>query len=179
MPLNKSWDFVVGVILALIFIVAVGHCEPYLQTPFAGPGYGHFYTTQGAAFNTSLDYQNTQTSLAVLYHPLSAGSLIPDALQGWVPPEAWACTAGGNYAPGAGLPRGAGLAVGCGVNLADSARSWLSTILLHASNPSVKKLGLAIAPREGQPTIYVQRQESVQYGGKFTPSWFFGLGFGF
>ena len=158
----------------LVLLASIAGAEPYLQTPFAGAGAGKWYPVQGAAFSGRLEYEHVQTNIPVLYHPLTAGSIVPEVLQGWLPPEAWACTVGGNYGSG-----NAGLAGGCGVNLADSTRSWLSALLLKAGNPAVKKLGLAIAPRASQPTLFAQWQEEVQYGGKPHPSWFFGVGYAF
>ena len=161
----------------LVLLTSTAGAEPYLQTPFAGPGLGKWYPASGAAFSGKLAYEHAQTNVVVLYHPLSAGSLIPAVLQTWVPPESWACTLGGNY--GGNMAPSGGVAAGCGVNLADAVRSWLATWLLHANSAGAKNLGLAIAPRANTPTLFAQWQEEVQYGGKPHPSWFFGVGYGF
>ena len=132
------------------------------------------YISQGVTFTPRMTYQQTFTNVAVIYHPLSAGSIIPVKLQPWLPLESWAITLGGGYA-GANPAVGAGF----GFNLLDSARAYASNLLRLSSNPTAQKFAAQITPGSGPANIYISRQENIGWNGKFIPAWFFGASFGF
>lgn len=137
------------------------------------------YFTQGALFRPhDFSYDRTVTEVAVLYHPLSAGSIIPPQFQPWLPPESWACTIGGGYAPSSG---GASAAFGCGFNLADSVRGWASNLLNLSANPTAQAAAAWIKPGDGRvnPFCSYQWADSQTYPGRFAPRYSIGLNLGF
>ena len=162
---------------AAAFMLAAGTAgaEPYIQGVWSD---GHpVYLSEGATFTpTSMKYDRTFTNVAVLYHPLSAGSIIPEKLRPFIPPESWACTVGGGYWAEDG---NAGVGVGCGINLLDSVRAWGSEILSMSHNATLYAIGRQIAPGSGPLNLYVSRQENINIGGKFVPRWFLGGAFYF
>lgn len=159
--------------LLMLFSVAA-KADPYIQSPLFG---GKVYFSQGATFTTAkLGYDQTFTNVAVLYHPLSAGSLIPEGLQAWLPPESWACTVGGGYLAEDGK---GSIGSGCGVNLLDSVRGWGSRLLFLSNNGTIQAIGEQIRPKGGPVNLFAGRQENISFGGKFVPRWFFGAAFGF
>ncbi len=125
------------------------------------------------------------TTVAVVYHPLSAGSLWdlpavvahePDWVKPLLPRESWACSIGGawNSSAKAGV-------IGCGVNLLDTVRQWGATALQASSNSNLNALGLQIAPGKGPVNLYASRveQNSADRPLVFVPRWMFAASYGF
>lgn len=144
------------------------------------------YVTAGATFTTDkLQADATVTTVAVLYHPLSAGSLwdrpaVADRIPAWLSPllprESWACSIGGawNSSAKAGV-------VGCGLNLLDTTRNWASRGLQSTGNESLVALGDQIAPGKGPVNLYISRveQDSADRPLVFVPRWMFAASYGF
>lgn len=141
------------------------------------------YTTTLIGLNaSSFKYEATYQNIVPLYHPVSAGSIIPAVLQPYIPPESWACTSGVGGLNGTGLNQpSARFAVGCGLNLLDSARQEISVLLAKSSNPTAQGIAKALAVNGASPVdIYFSRiwADSVQRPGRFVPEWGTGLALG-
>lgn len=165
----------------LLFPAAAFASNPYIQGLWTREN--PIYFAQGVtAMPSTLSYDRTFTNIAILYHPLSAGSLIPERFQAYLPPESWACTIGGSYAPAANTGSlGVGAGFGCGVNLLDSVRGWAANLLQATGNDTLHNLGTQIAPGPGPANLFVSRQwdDTLAHPGIFAPRWFFGAGFEF
>ncbi len=177
--MNKERLSVAAVIvLAVAAFATKCHAEgPYLQGLWTKNA--PVYLSQGSTFMPStLKYDRTFTNLAVAYHPLSAGSLIPPALQTYLPPESWACTIGGGYASADGS-MSAGF--GCGLNLLDSVRAWGSDLLALSTSETALAIADQIKPGHGPLNLYASRQwdDTLARPWVFAPRWFFGASFGF
>lgn len=169
-----------GLIAAVLLAATVGSASasPYLQ--WIGTKGAPLYFSQGVdLMPTSLVYDRSTTNLAVLYHPLSAGSIIPVELQPYIPPESWAFTIGGSYGSASG---GApGISLGFGINLLDSVRAYGATILNDLPYPTAHAIATQIAPGTGPLNIFASRQwdDTLTHPGRFAPRWFFGASFSF
>lgn len=163
--------------LPLMFVSLSSWSEPYVSG-FWTKG-SSVYISQGATFMpTSFEYERTFTNVAIFYHPVSAGSVIPQKMQSFIPPESWACTFGGGYA---GAQGGISVGVGCGFNLLDSVRAWGSEILGTSSNLTLRAAARQIAPGSGPLNLYASRQwdNNQIHPMRFAPRWFLGASFGF
>ena len=170
--------------LALMLLSGTASASPYVQGLWTKGN--PVYVTGGMTFTTDkLSADAAVTSVAVAYHPLSAGSFWdlpgvashePDWIKPILPRESWACSLGGswNSAAKAGV-------IGCGFNLLDTVRQWTSTALLQSSNASVSGLGAAIAPGKGPVNLYAARieQNSADRPLVFVPRWMFAASYGF
>lgn len=144
------------------------------------------YVTAGGTFTTdNLAGDAAVTTVALAYHPLSAGSLWdlpavaahePDWLKPILPRESWACSIGGawNSSAKAGV-------FGCGINILDSVRQEASNLLALSNNDRLNALGKQIAPGNGPANIYVARveQNSADRPLVFVPRWLFAASYGF
>ena len=144
------------------------------------------YVTGGGTYTTDkLRPDAVVTTVAVFYHPLSAGSLWdlpaladrePEWLKPLLPRESWACSIGGawNSSAKAGV-------VGCGVNLLDSVRQWAAGALQSSSSDRLSAIGAQIAPGKGPVNLYASRveQNSADRPLVFVPRWMFAASYGF
>jgi hypothetical protein len=165
----------------LLMLAGVVHANPYVYTPFT-KGY-QYNLSEGALFDSHFSNPIAATDLAVFYHPLSSGSVLPSSWQEFIPPESWSINCGGGAGNGISY-------AGCGpsINLLDSARAWTSNILMTSSNPNFQAAAAQIAPGVGPLSILVTYQPSSQlivngqFGKnpfKFTNHWFIGPKFSF
>lgn len=169
---------ILPLIFTLLFPMAALADGPYVQGLWTKGN--PIYISQGVALMpTSLAYDRTFTNIAVLYHPLTAGSIIPTKFQPYLPPESWACTVGADYAPASAGGGGAG--VGCGLNLLDSVRGFAAELLQESSNQALYNLGAQIAPGSGPANLFFSRQwdDTLTHPAKLAPRWFIGASFGF
>jgi hypothetical protein len=123
------------------------------------------YTSAGVTFTTDKFVADKAiTSVAVVYHPMSAGSLwdlpfIADRTPDWakplVPREAWACQVGGVLGKGAAGNLSGNGAVGCGINLLASARQEIAGLLGRWDKTAA--LAAQIKPGDGPGDIFVGR----------------------
>lgn len=177
----KHW--LLGV--ALICLCSTAKASPYFN--YLGEKNQPIYVSQGALFTTNnFSYQQAFTNVAVVYHPLSAGSIIPAELQAYLPPESWSINLGAGYASTNGS-----LAIGPGlsINLLDSVRAHATNLLNLSSNATVKAIAAQIAPGNGPLNITIGPQWEMQvtnYGTvlpfnqmRLVPRWFVGASFGF
>lgn len=162
----------------ILFCSVVAQAEgPYVQGLWTQGA--PVYVSQGAIFHTNdLSYDTTFTNVAAAYHPLSAGSIIPQKLQPFIPPESWACTIGGGYAASKG---GGRVGSGCGLNLLDSVRGWASELLLLSDSARLQDIGEQVAPGKGPFNLFTSYQwtDDEVHPLKFSPRWFFGAAYGF
>lgn len=172
-------------LLALLTFASTAQAQgPYVQGLWTKSN--PVYITAGGTFTTDkLAPDAAVTTVAVLYHPLSAGSLwdwpavaarTPAWLSPLLPRESWACSIGGawNSSAKAGV-------VGCGLNLLDTARNWASRGLQATGNESLVALGDQIAPGKGPVSLYASRveQNSADRPLVFVPRWMFAASYGF
>lgn len=87
--------------------------------------------------------QDGFANVAVLSHSTKDGSLIPEDLQPWVPPESWAVTlgAGGNFQRAVG-------ASGVSVDLVETAQAYLFRGLDAMPWESAQRFGQLLKPAE-------------------------------
>lgn len=146
------------------------------------------YVTGGETFTPSkLKPDAAVTTVAIAYHPLSAGSLwdrpaVSDRMPAWLlpilPRESWACSLGGawNAKTHAGV-------VGCGINILDSVRQEASEGLKATGNESLTALGEQIAPGKGPVALYASRVEQLEENAAghliLAPRWMFAASYGF
>ena len=144
------------------------------------------YMTTGGTFTTDkLTADAVVTTVAVVYHPLSAGSLwytpwmaarTPEWVKPLLPRESWACSVGGSW-----NSSGKAGVIGCGVNLLDSVRQYASTALRASGNDRLSAVGDQIAPGNGPVSLYASRveQNSADRPLVFVPRWMFAASYGF
>ena len=168
-------------ILGFLFLTSfcgISNAAPYVQGLWTKNA--PVYISQDVVLMpTSLAYDRTFTNIAVVYHPLSSGSMIPVAWRQYLPPESWACTVGAGYGAGSGAGTDGGF--GCGLNLLDSVRGWASNLLSLSSNATLNAIGDQIKPGVGPLNLFAARQydDSQVHPGRFAPRWAFGASFGF
>lgn len=123
--------------------------NPYFRVPYVTPG-AKVYLSQGILLTPRMAYSQAWTNVAAVYHPLSAGSIIPTDLQPYLPPEAWSVNLGAGYAS---ADRSEAVGPGLSVNLLDSTRAYASTILGKSNNATLAAIAHQIAPGDGPLNI--------------------------
>lgn len=144
--------------LALAAALPARAANPYVQGIWTKGN--PIYTSAGAVFSTKMEYRAAVTSVAVVYHPLSAGSLWdtpwmverePEWAKPFLPRESWACDIGGAWSD----HQGSG-AVSCGINLLDTARGEAASLL--SKFEATDALASQIAPSPDAPAdIFIGR----------------------
>lgn len=178
--MKKLMMFVVAMLAA-----ASVKAAPYFYVPFVTPG-SQLYLSQGALFTPSFGYSQTFTNAAIVYHPVSSGSIIPVEFQKYLPPESWSINFGGGYASATGnTVAGPGISL----NLLDSVRSYATEILNASKNARLEALATQIAPGTGPMNITVGPQWATTMVSNGTalpidkwtlkPYWFIGASYGF
>jgi len=165
----------------LLMLTGTAKAAPYLYYPLT-PGYS-YSVSNGALFDSHFNLVMDFTNYALVYHPLSSGSIIPVELQKWVPPESWSIDLGGGWSGGVALG-----GVGFGLNLLDSVRGWASNLLALSSNASLNAAGKQIAPGNGPLNLHVTWEPTAEVfvNGQFaknpmklTNHWFLGPSYSF
>jgi len=167
--------------IVALMLLAVGANAKYFDSPFQG---GKWYVSDGALFTSHFSGAGNFTNAAPLYHPLSAGSIIPQEFQAYIPPESWSLNLGGGWNNANGIG-----GTGASVNLLDSVRAYTSGLLALSSNADLQAAGKQIAPGDGPLNITVGPQwclTLIQNGTiipfnqwRVLPYWFVGASYGF
>ena len=187
-------SMIVALLLCLLCAMNARAASPYVQGLWTKGN--PIYVSEGTTMMpSSLAYDRTFTNLALFYHPLSAGSLwdipwLASREPAWavpyLPRESWACTGGISYAPSSASISQTGVSgaqggIGCGFNLAETARQEIYNALSTSSNETVAAIAALVKPTTSGATIFVSRQwdSSINQPGKLAPRWFFAAGYGF
>lgn len=126
-------------LLGVLLLIASSARAAYFIGPW-GPNQTNVQASLGAVLDEKGAVQSGAfTNVAVVYHEADpADTIIPAALQPYIPPESWTLL---SFGYGAGL---AGL--GANVNLATTAQGYASRALLASSKDNLQALGAALKP---------------------------------
>ena len=174
--------------LAMMLMLLAGSVKasPYFYVPFVTKD-AQVNLSQGALFTPSqFNYSQTFTNMAIVYHPLSSGSIIPQTFQAYIPPESWSINFGGGY----NAANGETLAgPGISINLLDSVRSEFSNLLNLSKNATLMAMGAQIAPGNGPLSINIGPQWAINMAQngvvnplnkwRLDPFWFIGASYSF
>lgn len=162
--------------IALICFVSTAKAVPYFD--FIDPV--HPQVSAGTIFDTHGGPVIAFTNVAIIYHPLSAGSLIPLYWQTIIPPESWtllnvgAGGSGGNWVG----------AFGSSVNLVTPIQTWLYEGLYALGKapswlmPGAASFGISAGP-EWSANVIVNGTVEPFNKWNLAPRWYAGAAYKF
>jgi hypothetical protein len=179
---------------ALFIAAGVQAATPYVYVPFTKtatyPNGAPLPVSDGILWNPSFNQSVNFTNVAVVYHPVTSGSIVDSlfpTLAPYIPAESWSLNLGvgggnGSYIGGPGFT----------LNLLDTVRQQLSTALASFSNPTIVGISKAIAPSATTSgslnlTVGPQWTAPLMVNGivpplnqlRITNHWYFGVGYAF
>src|SRR3974377_2060193 len=142
------------IVVVSMLAVSLVNAYPYFYVYPVTKG-SQAYISQGALFTPSFDLSQTAafTNLAIVYHPITSGSIIPSELQPYIPPESWSINLGGSWGTSQTM-----FGPGISINLLDSVRSYAVNLLRLSNSKFAQGLASQLSLGNGPVSLNVGPQ---------------------